>query len=70
MPITLTVIHATARDFPPTRDRIEWKLITNLSVACKGEVIEKLEWCAAMEDRDLPQGKYHLRMTSKRRMEH
>jgi hypothetical protein len=44
--LTLTVIHATERGTPKDRDPIEWKLITDLPVACKADAIEKLEWYA------------------------
>jgi len=45
-PLELTVIHATERGTPKDRDRIEWKLVTDLPVTCKADVIEKLEWYA------------------------
>lgn len=44
--VELTVIHATQRGTPKDRDRIEWKLVTNLPVTCKADAIEKLEWYA------------------------
>ncbi len=44
--LMLTVIHATERGTPKDRERIEWKLITDLSVICKADAIEKLEWYA------------------------
>ena len=42
--LTLTVIHAKERGQPKDRDPIHWKLITNLPVRNKAEVIEKLDW--------------------------
>ncbi len=42
--LRLTVIHATERGTPAGRDRIEWKLITNLPVNSRADVIEKLRW--------------------------
>jgi hypothetical protein len=44
--LSLTVIHARERDEPVNRKRIEWKLITDLSVASRREAIEKLNWYA------------------------
>lgn len=44
--LSLTVIHASERDNPPNRKRIEWKLITDLSVTSRREAIEKLDWYA------------------------
>jgi hypothetical protein len=44
--LTLTVIHATERDSPKDRDRIEWKLITDLPVQSRKDAIEKLRWYA------------------------
>jgi len=45
-PLTLTVIHAQEREKPPGRERIDWKLITNLPVRSRREAIEKLSWYA------------------------
>lgn len=45
-PLILTVLHATERGKPRGRDRIDWKLITDLSVTSRAEAIEKLEWYA------------------------
>ena len=42
----MTVIHATERGTPKDRERIEWKLVTNLPVTCKADAIEKLAWYA------------------------
>lgn len=44
--LTLTAIHATERGTPKGRDRIEWKLLTNLPVRSRTEAIEKLHWYA------------------------
>lgn len=44
--LTLTVIHATERGAPKDRDRIEWKLVTNLPVTSKADAIRMLEWYA------------------------
>ena len=45
-PLDLTVIHAQERGRPSGRERINWKLITDLSVCSRSDVIEKLEWYA------------------------
>jgi hypothetical protein len=42
--LTLTVIHATERGTPHGRDKIEWKLLTDLPVRSPKEAIQKLEW--------------------------
>ena len=44
--LTLTVLHAIERGKPRGRDRIVWKLVTNLSIHSRTEAIEKLEWYA------------------------
>lgn len=44
--LTLTVIHAVERGTPKNREKIEWKLITDLPVQSRKDVIEKLEWYA------------------------
>ncbi|HYM61719.1 MAG TPA: IS4 family transposase [Thermoanaerobaculia bacterium] len=44
--LTLTVIHAEERGTPKHRKKIEWKLITDLPIASRTDVIEKLEWYA------------------------
>jgi hypothetical protein len=44
--LTLTVIHAEERGTPKDRERIVWKLITNLPITNKAEAIEKLDWYA------------------------
>lgn len=45
-PLPLTVIHAVERGTPRGREKIVWKLITNLPVNSRSSVIEKLEWYA------------------------
>lgn len=47
--LLLSVIYATevGDPQPPGRERIAWKLITNLPVNSLGEAIEKLEWYAS-----------------------
>ena len=44
--LTLTVIHAVERGKPCGRERIQWKLITDLKVNSLCKAIEKLEWYA------------------------
>ncbi len=44
--LELTVLHATERGKPRGRDRIDWKLITNLPVTSRAQAIEKLQWYA------------------------
>jgi hypothetical protein len=44
--LTLTVIHAVERGTPRGREKIAWKLLTNLPVQSLQEAIEKLEWYA------------------------
>jgi hypothetical protein len=44
--LTLTVIHARERETPDGRDRIDWKLMTNLPVSSRKEAVEKLHWYA------------------------
>ena len=43
-PLDLTVIHATERGTPENRERIEWKLITNIPVRSRQDAIEKMQW--------------------------
>ena len=45
-PLTLTVIHADERGSPKNREKIRWKLITDLAVRSRREAIEKLQWYA------------------------
>jgi hypothetical protein len=44
--LTLTVIHALERTQPRDRDKIDWKLITNLPVRSRQEAVEKIRWYA------------------------
>jgi hypothetical protein len=44
--LTLTVIHAKERATPKNRKKIDWKLITDLTVKSREDAIEKLEWYA------------------------
>jgi hypothetical protein len=44
--LILTVIHAQERGKPPGRDRINWKLLTDLPVRSRRDAVEKLEWYA------------------------
>jgi hypothetical protein len=45
-PLILTVIHAQERGTPKNRDRIEWKLITDLPVQSRKDAVEKIHWYA------------------------
>lgn len=44
--LTLTVIHARERTTPKGREKIDWKLITNLSVRSRKDALERLSWYA------------------------
>ena len=44
--LTLTVIHAVERGTPSGREKIAWKLATNLPVKSLAQAIEKLNWYA------------------------
>jgi len=44
--LTLTVLYAQERDTPQDREKIDWKLITDLPVRSRAEAIEKLAWYA------------------------
>ena len=44
--LELTVLHARERNKPRGRERIDWKLITDLPVTSRTEAIEKLRWYA------------------------
>jgi hypothetical protein len=44
--LTLTVIHAEERGTPKNRKKIDWKLITDLSVRSRRDALEKLQWYA------------------------
>lgn len=45
-PIELTVIYAQERGTPTNRDRIDWRLLTDLPIETREEAIEKLNWYA------------------------
>jgi hypothetical protein len=44
--LTLTMVHAEERGEPQNRDKIEWKLITDLAVQSRNDAIEKVNWYA------------------------
>ena len=44
--LSLTVIHAQERETPEGREKIDWKLITDLPVESLKDAVEKLEWYA------------------------
>ena len=44
--LILTVIHAQERGTPKGRDKIDWKLLTDLPVTSRQDAIEKLNWYA------------------------
>jgi hypothetical protein len=44
--LTLTVLHAQEREEPTGRQRIDWRLITDLPVRSHAEAVEKLRWYA------------------------
>jgi Transposase DNA-binding/Transposase DDE domain len=43
-PLILTVIYAQERTMPKGREKVDWKLITNLPVQSRQDVLEKLSW--------------------------
>jgi len=45
-PLMLTVIQAQEACTPPGREKIDWKLITNLPVRSRKDAVEKLAWYA------------------------
>jgi hypothetical protein len=45
-PLTLTIVHAAERETPKNRDKIEWKLITDLPVQSRSDAVEKVNWYA------------------------
>ena len=45
-PLMLTVIYAQESSTPRGRDRVDWKLITNLAVRSRKDAVEKLAWYA------------------------
>jgi hypothetical protein len=42
--LMLTIIHAQERGAPQGREKIDWKLITDLPVRSRQEAVEKLKW--------------------------
>jgi hypothetical protein len=44
--LTLTVIYAQERGKPQGREKIDWKLITDLPVSSRADAIQKLNWYA------------------------
>jgi hypothetical protein len=44
--LTLTVLYAQERDTPKDREKIDWKLVTDLPVRSRAEALEKLAWYA------------------------
>jgi hypothetical protein len=42
----VTAIEAREQEMPPDRDRIDWKLITDLEVSTRREAVEKVQWYA------------------------
>lgn len=44
--LSLTIIHAEEEQDPVNRDKIVWKLITNLPITSLDQAIEKLDWYA------------------------
>jgi hypothetical protein len=44
--LDLTVLYAQERDAPEHRPRIDWKLITDLSIQSHEDAVEKLSWYA------------------------
>jgi Transposase DNA-binding len=44
--LDLTVIHAREAKQPRGRDRVDWKLVTDLAVSSPEEAVEKLRWYA------------------------
>lgn len=54
--LILTVLDAHERGTPKEREKIHWKLLTNLRVGGFADAVEKLELVrAALENRNLPQ---------------
>lgn len=45
-PLMLTVIYAQEASTPQNREKIDWKLITNLPVRSRKDAVEKLGWYA------------------------
>jgi hypothetical protein len=42
----VTVIEAREQETPPDRERIDWKLITDLAVGSRQQAVEKVQWYA------------------------
>ncbi len=42
--LTLTIIHGQERRTPQGRDKIDWKLITDLPVTSRRDALEKIQW--------------------------
>jgi hypothetical protein len=42
----VTVIKTREQEMPPDRDRIDWKLITDLAVSTRRQAVEKVQWYA------------------------
>jgi hypothetical protein len=42
----VTVIEAREQEMPPDRERIDWKLITDLAVNSRQQAVEKVQWYA------------------------
>ena len=42
--LTLTVIHAVERGTPKKREKVNWKLVTDLPVESFASAVEKLQW--------------------------
>ena len=45
-PLVLTLIHAQEKGAPKHRERLDWKLLTDLPVNSRAEAVEKLIWYA------------------------
>jgi len=45
-PLVLTVIHAQEAATPTGREKVDWKLITNLPIRSRKDAVEKLAWYA------------------------
>lgn len=45
-PLELSVLHAVERGEPQGRERIEWKLLTDLPIQCRQQAVECLRWYA------------------------
>ena len=43
---TVTVIEAREQQTPPDRERIDWRLITDLEVSSRRQAVEKVQWYA------------------------